>query len=204
MGRIDWFGLFSLAGRIDGRVGFAFFFGSLWGVMGAGSAKATSPKKRREKKESKLSSSFILFLLHLWMKLMKLIEWIKLREEIKRWDWRNWWEWSERKTTFCLLLERNVFGAAQLKKDNSILFFSLLFVERGPAARKAREKKVIELREQLGCLFLSFLVGYGPEAPLPQRNSISLFLQEFHSILFAFFWFCPGEERGSPYSFFFN
>ena len=43
----------------SGRVGFAFFFGSLWGVMGAGSAKATSPKKRREKKESKLSSSFL-------------------------------------------------------------------------------------------------------------------------------------------------
>ena len=74
-------------GSHNGRVGFAFFFGSLWGVMGAGSAKATSPKKRREKKESKLSSSFISFAFHLRMK----NEWSNWESKWKGVEWNWFW-----------------------------------------------------------------------------------------------------------------
>ena len=65
-------------GRTMGRM--VELFALIWGGLVAARQHGNQPK---EKTSSSISLSFLFFLLHLWMKLMKLIEWIKLREEMK-------------------------------------------------------------------------------------------------------------------------
>lgn len=61
------------------------------------------------------------------------------------------WEWNEREDNFLSFIEWNVFGptAGEERQLNTFLFICLLAVM---GAEKQREKKVIELRKQLGLL----------------------------------------------------
>lgn len=130
--KFNFFLFVAVLAERSGRVGFAFFFGSLWGVMGAGSAKATSPKKRREKKESKLSSSFLS--LSSPFHLISLI--IKEKSEIER-------------------RKEKLMG---MKFEFGLLFCSRGdYGRQRPHGREPREKTREDKQTQTECLLLSLL-----------------------------------------------